>query len=91
MLSLHMGFAVSVDVYTQPHRVAADRAVLDVVLVRTPGDIHRDHDPFTARVTNIRGLKMGDGSSTAACFLGFLHHRALVAGLGRERLDRGYC
>jgi hypothetical protein len=33
---------------------------------------------------------MGDGSSTAACFLRFLHHRALVAGLGRERLDRGY-
>jgi hypothetical protein len=36
------------------HRVAADGAVLDVVLVRTPGDIHWHDDLFAAGVADIR-------------------------------------
>ena len=73
MLSLDPGFAVWVDVYVESHRVAADRAVLDVVLMRTPGDIHRDHDLLAARVADRGGLEMGGWLSAAACFLGFLH------------------
>ena len=73
MLSLHVGFAVRVYLYVERHGVAADGAVLDVVLVRTPRDIQRDHDLFAAGVADIRGLEVGDWLSTAACFLGFLH------------------
>lgn len=75
MLSLDPGFAVWVDVYVESHRVAADRAVLDVVLMRPPGDIHRDHDLFTARVADIRSFEMG-GWSSAATFRTFLGHGA---------------
>jgi len=73
VLSLHMGFAVWVDVDMQPHRVAADRAVLDVVLVRTPGNIHGHHDLFAARVADIRRFETRGGSSAAA-FGAFLSH-----------------
>ena len=48
MLSLDPGFAVRVYVYVEGHRMAADWAVFDVVLVRTLGDVHRDHDLFAA-------------------------------------------
>ena len=73
MLSLHVGFAVWVDVHVKCHRVAADGAIFDVVLVRTPGNIHRDDDLFAARVADIGSFKMGDWSSAAAGFLWFLH------------------
>ena len=73
MLALHVGFAVWVDVHVKRHRVAADGAIFDVVLVRTPGNIHRDYDLFAAGVADIRSLKMGDWSSAAAGFLRFLH------------------
>jgi hypothetical protein len=73
VLSLHMGFAVWVDVHVQCHGVAADGAIFDVVLVRTSGNIHRDHDLFATRVAGIRGLKMG-GWSSAAAFRTFLGH-----------------
>ena len=73
MFTLDMGFAVWVDVHVQTHRVAADGAVLDVVLVRTPGDIHGHHDFFAAGVADIRRLKVG-GPSSAAAFGAFLGH-----------------
>jgi hypothetical protein len=73
VLSLHVGFAVWVDVYVERHGVTADGAIFDVVLVRTPGNINRDHDLFAAGVADIGSFKMGDWSSAAACFLGFLH------------------
>lgn len=48
MFTLDMGFAVWVDVHVQRHRVAADGAVFDVVLVSAPRDIHRHDDFFAA-------------------------------------------
>ena len=73
MLSLDPGFAVGVYVYVEGHRVAADRAVLNVVLVRPPGNIDRHDDLFAARVADIRGFKLCYGLSTAA-FGAFLSH-----------------
>ena len=73
MFSLDPGFAVGVDVYVEGHRVAADRAVLDVVLVRTPGNIHWHDDLFAARVADIRCFKLCYGLSAAA-FGTFLGH-----------------
>ena len=66
MFTLDMGFPVRVDVHVQRHRVAADGAVLDVVLVSAPGNIYWDHDLFAARVADVGGLKVGDRSSAAA-------------------------
>ena len=66
MLAFHTGFAIRVYVHVKRHRVAADRAVLDVVLVRTPGDIHWHDDFFATGVADIRGLGVGGWSSTAA-------------------------
>ena len=54
MLAFHTGFAIRVYVHVKRHRVAADRAVLDVVLVRTPGDIHWHDDFFATGVADIR-------------------------------------
>jgi hypothetical protein len=51
-----MSFAVWVYIDVQGHRVAADRAVLDVVLVSAGRDIHGNDDLLAARVTNIRGF-----------------------------------
>ena len=73
VLALHMGFAIRVYLDVERHRVAADGAVLDVVLVRTPGDIHGHHDFFAAGVADIRRLKVG-GPSSAAAFGAFLGH-----------------
>ena len=73
MLSLNPGFAVWVYFNVESHRVAADRAVLDVVLVSAPGDIHRHDDLFAAGVADIGRLKMG-GWSSAAAFGSFLGH-----------------
>jgi hypothetical protein len=53
--------------------VAADGAVLDVVLVRTSGNIYWDHDLLAAGVADIGSFEIGCWSSTAACFLGFLY------------------
>ena len=68
-----MGLAIWVYVYVESHRVAADRAVLDVVLVGAPGDIHGDDDFFATGVADIRGLEVGGWSSTAA-FCAFFGH-----------------
>lgn len=73
MFTLNMGFAVRVYVYVESHRVAADGAVLDVVLVSAPRDIHRHDDFFAARVADIRGLQVG-GWPSAAAFWAFLSH-----------------
>jgi hypothetical protein len=73
VLSLDPGFAVGVYVDVEGHRVAADRAVLDVVLVRPPGNIDRHDDLFAARVADIRGFELCYGLSTAA-FGTFLSH-----------------
>ncbi len=48
MLSLDPGLSVTIYLYVQPHRVAADRAVLDVVLACSSCDIHGDDDFFAA-------------------------------------------
>ena len=68
-----MGFAIRVYLDVERHRVAADGAVLDVVLVRTPGDIHGHHDFFAAGVADIRSFKLCCGLSAAA-FRAFLGH-----------------
>ncbi len=47
-------FAVKFDV--DDVRIAADRAVFDVLLVSTGGGIKRDHDLFAATVANVRGF-----------------------------------
>ena len=73
MLALYTSFAIRVYLHVERHRVAADGAVLNVVLVRTPGNIHGHHDFFAARVTDIRRLKIG-GPSSAAAFGAFLGH-----------------
>ena len=83
MLSLDSGFAVGVYVDVQGHRVAADRTVLDIVLVSASGDIHRDHDLFAARVANVRGFEVGGGLSTAA-FGAFLGHGTQKCSLGTQ-------
>jgi hypothetical protein len=79
VLALHMGLAVGVYIYVEGHGVAADRAVLDVVLASAPGDIHRHNDLFSAGVADIGSFEMSGWSFAAACFLGFFHHLALVA------------
>jgi hypothetical protein len=56
VLSLNPGFAVWVYFNVESHRVAADRAVLDIVLVSAPGDVHRDHNLFAAGVADIGSL-----------------------------------
>jgi hypothetical protein len=73
VLALDPGFAVWVYVYVESHRVAADGAVLDIVLVSAPRNIHWHHDLLAARVTDIRSFKLCNWSSAAACFLGLLH------------------
>jgi hypothetical protein len=56
---LDMGLAVGIDVDVQHHRVAADGAVLDVVLVSAPRDIHRHDDFFAARVACVDDFLVG--------------------------------
>ena len=73
VLALDVGFTVRVDVDVKRHRVAADRAVFDVVLVSAGRDIHRDNDFFAARVADVRGFEIGGGPSSAAFFSGLLH------------------
>ena len=73
MFTLDMGFAVWVYIHVQRHRVAADGAVFDVVLVIAPRDIHRHDDFFAARVAYIGSLEVG-GWSSAAAFWAFLGH-----------------
>lgn len=58
MLAFYMGLAVRVYLDVQAHRVAADRAIFDVVLLRAPGDIHGRYDLFAARVADIGRLGM---------------------------------
>ena len=76
MLAFHMRQAVWVYVYVKGHRVAADRAVFDVVLVRAPGDIHWHDDLFAAGVTNKSSFEM-NGWLSAAAFGAFLGHGIL--------------
>jgi hypothetical protein len=73
VLAFYMGFAARVYVHVERHGVAADGTIFDLVLVRTPGNIHRDHDLFAAGVADIGSFEMGGWLSAAACFLGFLH------------------
>ena len=91
MLALYMGLAVWAYVYVEGHGVAADGAVLDVVLVSASGNIYWHDDLLAAGVADIGSFEMSGWSFAAACFLGFLHHVALVAGLMRQRLDSMYC
>ena len=73
MLAFHMRLAVWGYVYVEGHRVAADRAAFDVVLVRAPGDIHWHDDFFATAVADKGSFKMGDWLSAAA-FGAFLGH-----------------
>ncbi len=59
MFALDMGLAVRVDVHVKGQRVAADRAVFDVVLVRAGGDVHRHDDLFAAGVADRDGFLVG--------------------------------
>ena len=68
-----MGFAVWVYIDVQGHRVAADGAIFDVVLVSAGRDIYGNYDLFAARVTNIRGFQLCSGLPAAA-FGAFLGH-----------------
>ena len=76
MLTFDTCFAIPVDVHMQRHRVTADRAVLDVVLVRAGGDVHWHDDLFATRVADIRGLQVG-GWPFATAMWAFLGHGIL--------------
>ena len=73
VLARHMGLAVRVDIDMERHRVAADRAVFDVVLVSAAGDIDWHDNLFSAGVADVGRLKMS-GWSSAAAFGAFLGH-----------------
>ena len=81
MLAFHMRLAVWVYVYVEGHRVAADRAVFDVVLMRAPGDIHWHDDLFAAGVTDKGSFEM-NGWLSAAAFGAFLHGRQMKEAAG---------
>jgi len=65
------GFARCVDVDVQSHRTAADRAILDVVLVHSGRDIHRDDDFLATRVADVRGLRFEAGRGRVS---GWIRH-----------------
>jgi len=58
VLAVYVGLAVRAEFHVQAHRVAADRAVFDVVLVRAGRDVHRHHDFFAAGVADIGGFSV---------------------------------
>ena len=91
VLSLDPGFAVGVYVYVEGHRVAADRTVLNVILVRPARNIHWYHDLFAAGVADIGSLKMRDWSSAAAAFFWFLHVPAGTFALENRPPCGGLC
>ena len=73
MLALNMGLAVRVDRDVEVHGVAADRAILDVVLVRAGLNVHRHHDLFAAGVADVNGLVVGNGRGSPTTFFAFRH------------------
>lgn len=54
--ALDMSLAVGVDIHVQAHRMAADRAIFDVVLMRAGLDIHWHHDLFTTGAADVGRL-----------------------------------
>ena len=56
VLTLDVGLAIRVERHSQPHGMAADGAVFDVVLVRARRDVHGHDDLFAARVADVRGI-----------------------------------
>jgi hypothetical protein len=68
-----MGFAVPVYLHVESHRVAADRAVFDVVLVSAARDVDWHDDLFAAGVADIGSFEMGGWPSSAALWA-FLGH-----------------
>jgi len=70
-----MGLTIWVDIHVQCHGMAADRAVLDVVLVRAPGNINRYDDFLAAGIADVGRLQVG-GEPFAAAFVSFLRHHA---------------
>lgn len=75
MLAFHMGLTIWVDIHVQGHGVAADRAVLDVVLASASGNIHGYDDFLAAGIADVGGLQVG-GEPYAAAFVSFLRHHA---------------
>jgi len=73
VLALHTRFAVWIYVHVERHRVAADRTVLDVVLVSSSGNIHWHNDLLTAGVADVGRFEMSVWLSAAA-FSVFLGH-----------------
>jgi hypothetical protein len=53
VLAEDMGFAIAVDVDVEPHRVAADGAVLDVVLTLPARDVDRHDDLLATGIADI--------------------------------------
>gem|GEM_PF-3625099 len=73
MLALNVGFAVPIYLDVQAHGVAANRTVLNVVLVRAGRQVHGHDDLFTARVANVDGLLVS-GRVALSAFLLWLFH-----------------
>jgi hypothetical protein len=74
VLPFDAGLAVVVDVDVQSHRMAAHRAVLDVVLPGAGGQVHRHDDLLAARVADVRRIDVRRPTRPPAFGTGFLPH-----------------
>jgi hypothetical protein len=59
-------FAFGVDLDVQRHRVAADRAILDVVLAGPGREVDGDDDLLAAGIADVGALGVDAGSGTTA-------------------------
>lgn len=67
--------AVRVNVHVQPHRMAAHRTVLYIVLMGPAGDVDGNDDLFAAGIADVRRLGMGDWLPAAASWSLLCHDR----------------
>jgi hypothetical protein len=68
MLTMNLRLTIRSDVHMQAHWVAADRTILDVLLVVAGRKIDRHDNLFAARVTDVGGIRNGDGSRFPTTF-----------------------
>ncbi len=73
MYAFDVSLAVGIDIHMQRHGMAADRAVLDIILMRPCRKIDGDDDLLAARITDVCRLGIGD-RSFAATLWAFLGH-----------------
>lgn len=84
-LALHVGLAIGIDIDVQCHGMATDRAVFNVVLVRSGRNIHRHHNLLATGVADIGGLEAGSGPAPTPLG-GFLGHWENGSGVAPLRL-----